>query len=194
MYEFITGDIVEKTPTYIVLETGNVGYFINISLFTYSLLPDQQQPCQLFIHQIVREDAHILFGFINKEEREIFRQLISVSGVGANTARLILSSLSPAEIRQAINEGNVPDLQRIKGIGAKSAQRIIVDLKGKISTAAEMDQLFPAKSNTIKEESLSALVNLGFAKKTVEKVLEQVLKGNDQIPVEELIKEALKKL
>ena len=193
MYEFITGDIVEKTPTYIILETGNVGYFINISLFTYSLLPDQH-PCQLFIHQIVREDAHILFGFINKEEREVFRQLISVSGVGANTARLILSSLSPVEIQQAINEGDVPELQRIKGIGAKSAQRIIVDLKGKISTATEMDQLFPSKSNTIKEEALSALVNLGFAKKSVEKVLDQVLKGNDQLAVEELIKEALKKL
>lgn len=194
MYEFITGDIVEKTPTYIILETGNIGYFIKISLFTYSLLPDQK-PCQLFIHQIVREDAHILFGFINKEEREVFRQLISVSGVGANTARLILSSLSPAEIQQAINEGNELDLQKIKGIGAKSAQRIIVDLKGKISMASEMDQLFPSKSNTIKEESLSALVNLGFAKKSVEKVLEHVLKGgNDQITVEELIKEALKKL
>jgi len=194
MYEFITGDIVEKTPTYIILETGNVGYFINISLFTYSLLPDQK-PCQLFIHQIVREDAHIFFGFINKEEREVFRQLISVSGVGANTARLILSSLSPVEIQQAINEGNVLELQKIKGIGAKSAQRIIVDLKGKISMASEMDHLFPSKSNTIKEESLSALVNLGFAKKTVEKVLEQILKGgNDQIIVEELIKEALKKL
>jgi len=194
MYEFITGDIVEKTPTYIILETGNVGYFINISLFTYSLLPDQK-PCQLFIHQIVREDAHILFGFINKEEREVFRQLISVSGVGANTARLILSSLSPVEIQQAINEGNVLELQKIKGIGAKSAQRIIVDLKGKISMASEMDHLFPSKSNTIKEESLSALVNLGFAKKTVENVLEQILKGgNDQITVEKLIKEALKKL
>ncbi len=193
MYEFITGDIVEKTPTFIILETGNVGYFINISIFTYSLLPDQN-PCQLFIHQIVREDAHILFGFINKEEREVFRQLISVSGVGANTARLILSSLTPLEIRQAINEGNVLELQQIKGIGAKSAQRIIVDLKGKISMAAEMDELFPSKSNTIKEEALSALVNLGFAKKTVEKVLDQVGKGNDQLTVEAFIKEALKKL
>lgn len=193
MYEFITGDIVEKTPTFIILETGNVGYFIHISIFTYSLLPDQN-PCQLFIHQIVREDAHILFGFINKEEREVFRQLISVSGVGANTARLILSSLSPLEIRQAINEGNVLELQQIKGIGAKSAQRIIVDLKGKISMAAEMDELFPSKSNTIKEEALSALVNLGFAKKTVEKVLDQVGKGNDQLTVEAFIKEALKKL
>ena len=193
MYEFITGDIVEKTPTFIILETGNVGYFINISLFTYSLLPDQN-PCQLYIHQIVREDAQLLFGFINKEEREVFRQLISVSGVGANTARLILSSLSPVEIQQAINEGNVLELQRIKGIGAKSAQRIIVDLKGKITTASEMDHLFSTKSNTIKEESLSALVNLGFAKKTVEKVIDQVLKGNDQLTVEELIKDALKKL
>ena len=193
MYEFITGDIVEKTPTFIILETGNVGYFINISLFTYSLLPDQN-PCQLYIHQIVREDAHILFGFISKEEREVFRQLISVSGVGANTARLILSSLSPLEIQQAINEGNVLELQQIKGIGAKSAQRIIVDLKGKISMAAEMDELFPSKSNTIKEEALSALVNLGFAKKTVEKVLDQIGKGNDQLTVEALIKEALKKL
>jgi Holliday junction DNA helicase RuvA len=193
MYEFITGDIVEKTPTFIILETGNVGYFINISLFTYSLLPDQN-PCQLYIHQIVREDAQLLFGFINKEEREVFRQLISVSGVGANTARLILSALSPTEIQQAINEGNVLELQRIKGIGAKSAQRIIVDLKGKITTAAEMDHLFSTKSNTIKEESLSALVNLGFAKKTVEKVIDQVLKGNDQLTVEELIKDALKKL
>lgn len=193
MYEFITGDIVERTPTFIILETGNVGYFIKISLFTYSLLPDQN-PCQLFIHQIVREDANILFGFINKEEREVFRQLISVSGVGANTARLILSSLSPLEIRQAINEGDVLELQQIKGIGAKSAQRIIIDLKGKISIAAEMDDLFPSKSNTIKEEALSALVNLGFAKKTVEKVLDQVGKGNDQLTVEAFIKEALKKL
>ena len=193
MYEFITGDIVEKTPTYIILETGNVGYFLNISLFTYSLLPDQN-PCQLFIHQIVREDANILFGFINKEEREVFRQLISVSGVGANTARLILSSLSPLEIRQAINEVNILKLQQIKGIGAKFVQRIIVDLKGKISMTAEMVELFPEKSNTIKEEALSALVNLGFAKKSVEKVLDQIGKGNDQLTVEALIKEALKKL
>ncbi len=193
MYEFITGNIVEKTPTYIVLETGNVGYYLNISLFTYSLLPDQD-PCQIFIHQIVREDAHILFGFISREEREIFRQLISVSGIGANTARLILSSLGPKEIEQAINEGNVSILQSIKGIGAKSAQRIIVDLKGKISTSAEMDQLFPEQSNTLRNEALSALVNLGFTRKTVEKVLDQILQGDDEFSVEMLIKEALKKL
>jgi Holliday junction DNA helicase RuvA len=193
MYEFITGDIVEKTPTYIVLETGNVGYYINISLYTYSLLPGQN-PCQLFIHQIVREDAHILYGFIRREEREVFRQLVSVSGIGANTARLILSSLGPLEIEQAINEGNVAILQGIKGIGAKSAQRIIVDLKGKISTQAETDQLIPAQSNTLRDEALSALVNLGFSRKTVEKVLDQILQGDDGLAVEELIKEALTKL
>lgn len=193
MYEFITGDIVERTPTYIVLETGNVGYYINISLNTYTSLPGQN-PCQLFIHQIVREDAHILFGFISREEREVFRQLISVSGIGANTARLILSSLGPAEIEQAINEGNVAILQGIKGIGAKSAQRIIVDLKGKISTAAEVDQLFLEKSNTLRDEALSALVNLGFARKSVEKVLDQILQGDDELSMEMLIKEALKKL
>ncbi|MFC2098905.1 Holliday junction branch migration protein RuvA [Bacteroidota bacterium] len=193
MYEFITGDIVEKTPTYIVLETGNVGYYINISLFTYSLLPDQK-PCQLFIHQIVREDAHVLFGFINREERNVFRQLISVSGVGANTARLILSSLGPKEIEQAINQGDVVSLQSIKGIGAKSAQRIIVDLQGKITIGAEGDQLFPEQSNTLQDQALSALVNLGFTRKTVEKVLGQILQGDDEFSVELLIKEALKKL
>lgn len=193
MYEFITGDIVEKTPTYVVLETGNIGYYINISLFTYSLIP-AQNPCQLFLHQIVREDAHIFYGFISREEREVFRQLISVSGVGANTARLILSSLGPGEIEQAINEGSVAILQGIKGIGAKSAQRIIVDLKGKITTSAETDQLFPQQSNTLRDEALSALVNLGFARKTVEKVLDQILQGDDGHSVEKLIKEALKKL
>ena len=193
MYEFMTGDIVERTPSYLVLETGNVGYYINISLYTYSHLPGRN-PCQLFIHQIVREDAHILFGFISREEREVFRQLISVSGIGANTARLILSSLGPMEIEQAINEGNVAILQGIKGIGAKSAQRIIVDLKGKISTAAEVDQLFPEQSNTLRDEALSALVNLGFTRKAVEKVLDQIFRGDDELSMEELIREALKKL
>ena len=193
MYEFITGNIVEKTPTFIILETGNIGYNINISLYTYTLLTEQN-PCQIFIHQIIREDANILYGFINREEREVFRQLISVSGVGANTARLILSSLGPVEIEQAINEGNVAILQGIKGIGAKSAQRIIVDLKGKITTRGEIDQLYPEQSNTLRFEALSALVNLGFARKTVEKVLDQTLQGDDELSMEMLIKEALKKL
>ena len=193
MYEYITGVIIEKTPTYIVLETEKVGYFINISLFTYTQLPSDNL-CKLYIHQIVREDAHILFGFINKHEREIFRQLISVSGIGANTARMILSSLTPNEIERAINEGNVPLLKSIKGIGAKSAQRIIVDLKGKITGEAEIEQIFKAESNTIKEQSLSALVNLGFSKSAVEKVIQQILIENNNLSVEKLIKEALKKL
>jgi Holliday junction DNA helicase RuvA len=193
MYEFITGEIVEKTPSYVILETGNVGYFINISLYTYSLLPGEN-PCQLFIHQIVREDAHILFGFISREEREIFRQLISVSGIGANTARLILSSLAPREIEQAINESDVALMQSIKGIGAKSAQRIIVDLKGKISTTSAADQLFPPQSNTLKDEALSALVNLGFTKTSVVKVLDGILKEDPDLSVEALLKRALKKL
>jgi Holliday junction DNA helicase RuvA len=193
MYEFITGDIVERTPSYLVLETGNVGYYINISLHTYTLLPDQN-PCQLFIHQIVREDAHLLYGFISREEREVFRQLISVSGIGANTARLILSSLGPAEIEQAINEGQVAVLQGIKGIGAKSAQRIIVDLRGRIRSADESAHLFPEKSNTLRDEALSALVNLGFTRKTVEKVLEKILRENDELSMEELIKKALRNL
>ena len=120
--------------------------------------------------------------------------MISVSGVGANTARLILSSLGPKEIEQAINEGNVVLLQSIKGIGVKSAQRIIVDLKGKISTASEMDQLFHSQSNTLKVEALSALVNLGFSKSSVDKVLDRIIGGSNDLPVEELIKEALKKL
>ncbi len=193
MYEYITGVIVEKTPTYVVLETEKVGYFVNISLYTYTKLPEDP-PCQLYIHLIVREDAHILFGFIDKHEREIFRQLISVSGIGANTARMILSSLTPGEIERAINEGNVQMLKNIKGIGVKSAQRIIVDLKGKITREPEIEQIFKAESNTIKEESLSALVNLGFSKSAVEKVIQQILIENNNLSVEELIKEALKKI
>jgi len=193
MYEFITGDIVEKTPTYVILETSNIGYLINISLFTYTHLPGQN-PCQLFMHQIIREDAHILFGFISREEREIFRQLISVSGIGANTARLILSSLSPVEIEQAIRNGDVLLMQSIKGIGAKSAQRIIVDLKDRITTASDLDQLFHPQRNTMKDEALSALVNLGFTKSTVDKVLDRILGGSENLTVEELIKDALKKL
>src|SRR4030042_5399118 len=130
MYDYIEGKIIEKTPTYMVIDTGNVGYFINISVNTFTRMPDMDR-CRLFIHQIIRDDAILFFGFFDKKEREIFRQLISVSGIGANTARLILSSLSPEDIRHAINEGNVFILKSIKGIGIKTAQRIIVDLKGK---------------------------------------------------------------
>lgn len=193
MYDFISGNVVEKTPTYVVLETGNIGYLIHISLNTYTLLAEQSH-CRLYIHQIVREDALLLYGFPDKTEREVFRQLISISGIGANTARLILSSLSPAEIEHAINEGNVAVLNAIKGIGTKTAQRIIVDLKGKITKKEELDQIFRTESNTIRDESLSALVNLGFSKSSVEKVIDQIRKEKKDLSLEELIKEALARL
>lgn len=193
MYDFISGTVIEKTPTYVVLETGNIGYLIHISLNTFTLLAEQSH-CRLYIHQIVREDALLLYGFPDKTEREVFRQLISVSGIGANTARLILSSLSPAEIEHAINEGNVATLNAIKGIGTKTAQRIIVDLKGKIIKKEELDQIFRTESNTIRDEALSALVNLGFSKSSVEKVIDPIRKEKKDLSLEELIKEALARL
>jgi Holliday junction DNA helicase RuvA len=193
MYDYIEGKIIEKTPTYMVIETGNVGYFINISLNTFTRIPHLDQ-CRLFIHQIIRDDAHLLFGFIDKQEREIFRQLLTVSGIGANTARLILSSLTPDDIMKAINEGNVYQLKSVKGIGIKTAQRIIVDLKGKVGKEVEMTEIFKTESNTIREESLSALVHLGFTKSVVDKVIHQILAEKKDLSVEEVIKEALKRL
>ena len=193
MYDYIEGRIIEKTPAYVIIEAAHIGYFINISLNTYSKIPDQDQ-CKLYIHQIVREDAILFFGFIDKKEREIFRQLISVSGIGANTARLILSSLSPDDILLAINEGDVFILKSIKGIGVKSAQRIIVDLKGKISKERAMEEIFRTESNTIHEESLSALVHLGFTKSAVDKVIRQILAEKNDLTVEEVVKVALKRL
>ena len=146
------------------------------------------------MHQIIRDDAHLLFGFIDKREREMFRYLISVSGIGANTARLILSSLSPDDIVKAINEGNVYLLKSIRGIGIKTAQRIIVDLKGKVGKEDEMTEIFMTESNTIQEESLSALVHLGFTKSVVDKVVRQILAEKKDLTVEEAVKEALKRL
>jgi len=193
MYDYITGRIVEKTPTYLIIEAGNIGYFIHISLNTYSGLAETES-CKLFIHQIIREDAHLLFGFIDQREREIFRQLISVSGVGANTARMILSSMMPDDVVRSINEGDVFALKSVKGIGAKSAQRIIVDLKDKVTKVGQLEEIFESKSNTIQEESLSALVNLGFSKPMVEKVIRQIHNEKNDLSVEEMIKEALKRL
>lgn len=193
MYDYIEGDVTEKTPTHAVLETGGIGYLVNISLNTYTGMGDLKR-IRLYIHQVVREDALILFGFCERSEREIFRQLISVSGIGANTARLILSSVGPLEIQQAINEENVAVLNSIKGIGAKTAQRIIVDLKGKLGAVSGESQIFQAKSNTNREEALSALVNLGFSKNSVEKIIDRVLRETEDPGLEELIKEALARL
>lgn len=193
MYEYLTGKIVELTPAFVILETGNIGYFINISVNTYSGLNGKDQ-CQLFIHQVVREDAHLLFGFQSPKERMVFRSLITVSGVGANTARMMLSSLTPGEIQKAIIENNVILLQSIKGIGAKTAQRIIIDLRDKLGKIEDSTEIFLSENNTIKEEALSALVMLGFAKKEVEKVLIKVLTANPEFTIEQLVKASLKSL
>lgn len=193
MYEFITGKITEITPTYVVMECNGVGYLIHISLSTYSQIQSRKE-IKLLIHQIVREDAHLLYGFINRLERDIFRLLISVSGIGANIARMMLSSLTSAEIQQAILDNDVSLLTSIKGVGTKSAQRIILDLKDKLSREAVGEEIFATKDNRIKDEALSALVMLGFSKSAVEKAIHKILSENKDIIVEDLIKRALKSL
>ncbi len=193
MFEFIRGELVELNPTYAVVESNGIGYIINISLQSYSTL-DGKKDVMLFLHQVVREDAHLLFGFVQKEERELFRHLISVSGIGSNTARVILSSLSAAELKDAILHGDVDTLKRIKGIGLKTAQRILVDLRDKLGKVGVDQEIFATTNNTIKQEALSALVMLGFAKGVAEKIIAQILKQNPNQTVETLIKEALKGL
>ncbi len=195
MYNHFEGKLSLKTPTYAVIDCSGVGYQLNISLHTFSKIPDSGT-CKLFAHLAVREDALVLFGFADEEERELFRQLISVSGVGPGTARMILSSMSPSEIVQAIHSGNVSALKSIKGIGEKSAQRIIIDLKGKF-TSENTSISSPAFSadNKMREEALSALVMLGFAKNVAEKALDKALKSEgNAVSVEHLLKLALKNL
>jgi Holliday junction DNA helicase RuvA len=191
MYESIEGEFIEKSPAHLIVKAGHLAYYINISVFTYSQISNQKQG-KLYLHFVVREDAQLLYGFSSPVEREIFRSLISVSGIGANTARLILSSLSPDEVTQAILAGNVAVLQGIKGIGAKSAQRIIVDLRDRVGKGAGIDELFISKDNTGREEALSALVALGFPKRTVEKILTRILSEQPGLSVEEVVKAALK--
>ncbi len=193
MFEFIKGKLINITPTYAVIENSGIGYILNVSLNTYTQIQGKAE-CQLFIHQVIREDANTLFGFLTTQERDIFRHLISVSGIGANTARVILSSMNPAEVRDAILSGNVAQLQSVKGIGAKTAQRAIIDLKDKIGKSTIDADIFSSTSNTIKEEALSALVMLGFAKNTAGKVLDKNLLKEPDLSVEALIKRALKQL
>lgn len=193
MLEFIQGEILETNPAYVVMHTNGLGYFINISLNTYSDISGKKEGT-LYIHEIVREDAYMLYGFAGRKERETFRNLISVSGVGANTACMMLSSLTPEEIRTAIVQEQVNTLKAIKGIGAKSAQRIIVDLKDKLVKEGEEKEIVPASDNTSREEALSALVTLGFSKKQVEKVLDTLTSREPDLNVESLVKQALKKL
>lgn len=193
MFEYIKGIVVEINPAYAVIDAGGIGYVVNISLNTYAKLEGMENGL-LYIHQVIRDDAHLLFGFITKSERELFRQLISVSGVGPNTARVILSSLSAEEIAQAIMQGDVNTLKRIKGIGIKTAQRIVVDLKDKLGKSLGDQDIFTPVNNTLRQEALSALVMLGFTKSVAEKNIDQLLKKNPSYSVESLIKDALKGL
>lgn len=194
MYEYIKGILVETAPTYAVVESGGIGYYVNISVNTYSSIVSEKNVL-LYLHQIVREDALLLYGFFAKEERTLFRQLISVSGIGANTASVMLSSMSVNEIIGAIQTDNVNAIKSVKGIGLKTAQRVIIELKDKVTVTSEAGDggnLFAA--HTIKEEALSALVMLGFAKVQASKVLDQIIAGGGIPSVEELIKKALKQL
>lgn len=193
MYEYIQGRIAELTPTYVVIDNGGIGYMILISLNTYTALLGKEQAI-IFLHHIVREDAQLFYGFASKTEREVFRLLLTVSGVGAGTARMILSSLSASELRDAVLTGNVNIIKGVKGVGLKTAERVIVDLKDKIGkTEANTDFLF-AQSNTNREEALSALVALGFQKNLVEKLLDKLLKEDPTMKVEDMVKKALKSI
>jgi len=193
MFDYIQGKITELNPTYVVLDSNGIGYLLHITINTYSALKAEKVD-KIFVHQIIREDAHLLYGFKNPKEREVFRLLISVSGIGANTARMILSSLTPEEVAQAIAKDNIRMLQSIKGIGAKTAQRMVVDLKDKIVKLQFSDEIFIPEYNTSVDEALSALVMLGFLKSHVEKALSQITRETKGLSVEELIKRALKVL
>lgn len=191
MIEYITGKIVNVNPSFVIIETGGIGYFINISLNTFSALKKDTVQ-NLFIHEIIREDTHELYGFLHDNERIIFRHLISVSGIGANTARLILSSFTPEELQQAIVSDNVQLIKQVKGIGMKTAQRLVVDLKDKIGKLSVDNKILSVFNNTIKDEALSALVTLGFSKKQVEKTVDHILSKHMDISVEDLVKEVLR--
>lgn len=193
MIDYIRGKIADLTPTYVIVENGGIGYFLNISLTTFSKLESKEE-FKILVMEVIREDAHVLFGFADKEERDIFRSLISVSGVGANTARMMLSSLNPLEIEKAIISSEVNILKGVKGIGLKTAQRIIVDLKDKLGKHSGTGEIFAFADNTKREEALSALVMLGFGKSTVAKVLDKIIREEKSLTVEDLIKRALKNL
>lgn len=189
----IEGKLVEKNPTDVVIDCNGVGYFINISLHTFSQIPDKEH-LRLYTYLQVREDSHSLYGFSSKTEREIFKLLISVSGIGANIARTMLSSLTPDQVKDGIAGGDVALIQSVKGIGAKTAQRVIIDLKDKVLKVYGIDELSLVPNNRHKDEALSALDVLGFNKKQSEKVVDKILKAQPDAQVEQIIKEALKNL
>ena len=191
MIDYIKGDIVELSPAHAVLESGGIGYHINIALSTYSELNGKNNTK---LYEAIREDAHVLFGFLTKEERSLFLLLISVSGVGANTARMILSSIMANELQNAIITGNVSILKSIKGIGAKTAERIIVDLKDKVSKVEFSAQGTPSANTAISEEAVAALVMLGFTQAMAQKAVKKVMESDPQQKIEQIVKQALKLL
>ena len=193
MIAHLQGKLVEKSPTQIIIDCGGVGYHVNISLHTYSLLPATDF-IKVYTHLQIKEDAHTLFGFMEKSEREIFRLLLSVSGIGASIARTMLSSLDPKQITNAIASADVLTIQSIKGIGSKTAQRVILDLKEKVLKLYDLDEVSMPQSNRNRDEALSALEVLGFVRKTSEKIIEKIVKEDPDASVETIIKKALKSL
>ena len=193
MIAHLQGKLVEKSPTQVVIDCGGVGYHVNISLHTYSLLPATDF-IKLFTHLQIKEDAHTLFGFVEKSEREIFKLLLSVSGIGASIARTMLSSLDPKQITNAIASGDVVTIQSIKGIGSKTAQRVILDLKEKVLKLYDLDEVSMSQNNTNRDEALSALEVLGFVRKASERIVEKIIKEAPESSVEYIIKQALKNL
>lgn len=194
MIAYIQGKLTFKCPTYVIIEAGGIGYHIHISLNTFSQLPDAEN-AKLYTHLNIKEDAHTLFGFAEEGEKRLFRHLISVSGVGPNTARMMLSSISPADIQQAIIKGDVPLIQRIKGIGPKSAQRLILELQDRLKKEGPDSLISAPANNTARDEALSALITLGFARNVAEKALDSAIAASpEKLTVEQLIKITLKSI
>ena len=189
----ITGRLVEKSPTELVIDCNGIGYLVNISLNTYSMIGDDEN-ISLFTYLQVKEDSHTLFGFCDKQERNLFKKLISVSGIGASTARTMLSSISPEEIQNAIISENVSTIQSIKGIGLKTAQRLIIDLRDKVGLLLEKNEINTNIYNTNQDEALSALEVLGYGRKQTTKIVQMLINESPEITVEQLIKGALNKL
>ena len=195
MFEYIKGKLVELTPFYVIIETNNIGYRIEISLQTYtSITLSNKEDISLFLHQVIKEDSHVLYGFYTKLEREWFKNLISVNGIGANIARTILSAVNCDELQMYIQQAKVNELKNIKGIGQKTAERLIVELRNKVEKVESNKEIFVSLHNTIKEEALSALIMLGYNKNIAEKVINKILSENKNITTEELIKQALRQI
>jgi Holliday junction DNA helicase RuvA len=193
MITHVKGRLVEKAPTSVIIECNGIGYLINISLHTFSQIPDNEN-LKLFTHLQIKEDSHTLYGFFSIKEREIFRLLISVNGIGSSIARTMLSSISPDQIIEAISRENVSLIQSVKGIGSKTAQRVIIDLRDKILKVYDLDEGFASVNNTNREEALSALEVLGINKKSSERLVDKIVIENPEISVESIIKETLKNL